>query len=181
MDDSFVQAAARALREKADISAAMNFRQLLAWHNVGRDPRGWVISLLYYALERSDVLQNAVQENKDALLGRIVVLDADASSVRVLDTNDRPIAMAFDHLTLLAACIAQVRQDAQLSDVTLDALPGRFTLRELQTVHEAIYGHSINKDSFRRSITKSRKLVTPADEWQDDVDHRPAQMYRRNS
>ncbi|HZJ53189.1 MAG TPA: NUDIX hydrolase, partial [Myxococcaceae bacterium] len=55
--------------------------------------------------------------------------------------------------------------------------PPRFTLLELQRVHETILARPLNKDSFRRRMLASGQLEATG-ESQRDVDHRPAELYR---
>ena len=44
-------------------------------------------------------------------------------------------------------------------------------------IHEAVLGRSLNKDSFRRKMLASGQLEATG-EYQSEVDHRPAEMYR---
>ncbi|HUH13182.1 MAG TPA: hypothetical protein VMK65_08735, partial [Longimicrobiales bacterium] len=56
-------------------------------------------------------------------------------------------------------------------------LPERFTLLDLQRVHETVLGRPFNKDSFRRRMLASG-LLEATGAAQKDVDHRPAELYR---
>jgi len=56
-------------------------------------------------------------------------------------------------------------------------LPERFTLFDLQRVHETILGRPLNKDSFRRRMLTSG-LLESTGESEKEVDHRPAELYR---
>ena len=62
-------------------------------------------------------------------------------------------------------------------DVGFELLGPSFPPRKLQDVHEAILGRKLNKDSFRRRIQASGQ-IEPTGQWQGDVDHRPAQLFR---
>lgn len=179
IEHDFEAAAQRALRTKAGVDVELNLRQLLAWHNQGRDPRGWVISVVFYALAPYELLAHAVRPGA-VELARVPRWVAEGAGRIDPSVRGEDIWLAFDHAVMLEACVVRLRQDAEASGAPFDALPARFTLRQLQSVYEAIHGRNFNKDSFRRSVTKSRRLVVPLPEWQADVDHRPGQLYQRN-
>ena len=55
-------------------------------------------------------------------------------------------------------------------------LPGRFTLRELQDVYEAILEEPVDKRNFRRRVV-GLGVVRPTNETRKDGAHRPARLY----
>lgn len=57
-----------------------------------------------------------------------------------------------------------------------ELLPDRFTLTELQLVHEAILGENLDKRNFRRKVIQ-KGIVKPTKEWQRKG-RKPAQLYR---
>jgi 8-oxo-dGTP diphosphatase len=58
-------------------------------------------------------------------------------------------------------------------------LPGVFSLRALQQIHEVISGRRFNKDSFRRRMLASGQLQATG-ERRTDVEYRPPELYRFN-
>ena len=62
----------------------------------------------------------------------------------------------------------------------LSSCRDQFTLRQLQEIHETILGRTLNKDSFRRRLLASG-LIAPTGKLEQDVGHRPAELYRFQS
>jgi 8-oxo-dGTP diphosphatase len=71
---------------------------------------------------------------------------------------------------------ARLRQKAQYSIVPAYALPEKFTLPELQHVHEVLIGKSLQKKSFRRRIEQAELLEELAEKRSEGG--RPATLYR---
>jgi len=63
--------------------------------------------------------------------------------------------------------------------VGFELLPAKFTLTELQLVHEAILGGTLDKRNFRRRITQ-KGIVQTGREWVQ-TGRRPAQLFRFKS
>lgn len=98
--------------------------------------------------------------------------------VHALDAAGARLPLAFDHADMLATAVLRLRGKLGYTPVGYALLPDRFTLRQLQDVHETILGRPLNKDSFRRSMLASGKLE-PTHEREEGVGHRPAVLYRR--
>jgi 8-oxo-dGTP diphosphatase len=73
--------------------------------------------------------------------------------------------------------VRRIRGKLDYTPIGFQLLPDRFTLLELQRVHETVLGRPLNKDSFRRRILGSGQLEATG-ESEKDVDHRPAELYR---
>jgi ADP-ribose pyrophosphatase YjhB (NUDIX family) len=128
--ETLADAASRALRTKADISG-LGFHQLGMYDDPSRDDRGWVLSMAHGAAVARRRLPD------DALLVRI--------------TGQTPkVDLAFDHNTMVSQAVQDIR--ARYSDhPDPDRLLGdQFTLLELRRLHEAIFGATLVKDTFRR-------------------------------
>jgi len=100
-------------------------------------------------------------------------------AAEIRGADGEPLDVAFDHAETVGKVIERLRGTLSYSAIGLELLPERFTLRQLQDIYEAILGRTFNKDSFRRHITKTKGLVERTGEYQDAVDHRPAELYRR--
>ena len=59
-------------------------------------------------------------------------------------------------------------------------LPQQFTLTELQTAYEAIFGYELDKRNFRKKFL-SLGLVKETDQMRREGAHRPARLYTFNS
>jgi 8-oxo-dGTP diphosphatase len=73
--------------------------------------------------------------------------------------------------------VKRIRGKLDYAPIGFQLLPPRFTLLELQRVHQTILARPLNKDSFRRRMLASGQLEATG-ESQRDVDHRPAELYR---
>lgn len=62
--------------------------------------------------------------------------------------------------------------------VAFALLPDLFTLRDLQTVHEAITGTTFNKPAFRRRMLDTG-WIAPTGQRETQTAFRPAELYRR--
>jgi 8-oxo-dGTP diphosphatase len=59
----------------------------------------------------------------------------------------------------------------------IEIVPARFTLSELQHVHEAVLGRRVDKRNFRTRLL-ARGLVEPVAAARKTGRHRPAQLFR---
>jgi 8-oxo-dGTP diphosphatase len=75
--------------------------------------------------------------------------------------------------------VKRIRGKLDYTPIGFQLLPERFTLADLQRVHETVLGRPLNKDSFRRRMLASGELEATG-ELQREVDHRPAELYRFN-
>ena len=97
--------------------------------------------------------------------------------VNAFDDKGSRLPIAFDHSDILGMVVKRLRGKLAYAPIGFELLPARFTLRQLQTIHETILGEKKNKDSFRRKVTSSG-LVRPTGQFEKSVGHRPAELYR---
>ena len=144
-----------------------------------RDPRTRVITVAYYALVDEARLRRAKPDRGEAAVARIdVPWEGEAGGpVCALDAEGRELPLAFDHADMLGLVVRRLRGKLDYAPIGFQLLPRRFTLRQLQQVHEAVLGRKVNKDSFRRSVL-ARGLVAATGEMEQDVPYRPAELYR---
>jgi 8-oxo-dGTP diphosphatase len=179
IDESLDEAAARVLREKAGLEDVFT-EQLYTFGDPGRDPRTRVISVVYYALVEPGRLAGAVQARGDRRLA-LATVEVEANGhvrrVRANGENGDELPFAFDHGALLAAAVERIRGKLDYAPIGFELLPDTFTLLELRSVHEAILGRPLNKDSFRRKVI-DRGLVEPTGERATGLGHRPPELFR---
>ena len=173
LDESLDDAAARALRDKAALGDVF-LEQLYSFGAVDRDPRTRVVAVTYYALVDAARFARAARE-RDATAGRVGKTEAPALELR--GESGIPLEIGFDHAGIVATAVARIRGKLDYAPIGFELLPERFTLLELQRVHEIVAGRSFNKDSFRRKILASG-FVTATKAVEHDVGHRPATLYR---
>lgn len=174
IDETLEQAAARVLRQKAGLDGVF-LEQLFTFGRVDRDPRGRVLSVAYYALVPATRLQEIPT---GSVLARIDVpwTGTIGGAVRLRADGDE-LPVAFDHADMVGMVVQRLRGKIDYAPVGFELLPDRFTLLELQGVHEAVLGTPINKDSFRRRMLASGLLVGTG-RRQRGVGHRPAELFR---
>jgi 8-oxo-dGTP diphosphatase len=161
VDASLEAAARRVLRKKVSVEIP-HLEEVCTFSGKDRDPRGWSISVLFYALLPRDQV-NAVVKDK-------------VETVEWVSTINPERRMAFDHEAQLVAALQALREKVAKPVLPLHLMPRHFTLTALQRTCEAILGRSMDKSGFRRNLKDSPDLVKV-----DDFElgrQRPAQFYR---
>ena len=170
-------AAARVLARATGLKGVF-LEQLFTFGAPRRDPRTRVISIAHYALvDRARFAGLGASE--DARVARIVVPweGETGGPVELVDDGGRALDVAFDHEEIVGMAVKRLRGKLDYTPIGFQLLPERFTLLDLQRVHETVLGRPLNKDSFRRRMLASG-LLEATGEAQKDVDHRPAELYR---
>jgi 8-oxo-dGTP diphosphatase len=134
--------------------------QLYTFGDPKRDPRGRVVTIAYYALAPDSHVLHA---------------GTDAADAAWFPFTDLP-PLAFDHRRIVEYAHQRIRNKLDYTNVGFELLPDKFTLTELQLVHEAIIGEDLDKRNFRRKIIQ-KGIVKPTKEWQE-TGRKPAQFYR---
>lgn len=160
-EDADARAAiARILADKADLHDIF-LGELQTFSGKDRDPRGWSVSVTYYALTPRDRL-----EPKNRALDLVDV--------------DRLPDLAFDHRAIVDAALVRLRRKAAYSNLPALLLPPEFTFPELKAVYEQVLGSELNDSAFRRKITELR-IIEPVPDSRSPATaerKRPAQLYR---
>jgi len=158
-EESLDAAAARELREETGVEKVY-LEQLYTFGDPKRDPRGRVVTVAYYALVPHTQVLSAGTDAADAAWFPVTELPA----------------LAFDHRKIVEYAHQRIRNKLDYTNVGFELLPDKFTLTELQLVHEAILGESLDKRNFRRKIIQE-EIVKPTKEWRH-TGRKPAQLYR---
>jgi 8-oxo-dGTP diphosphatase len=158
-DESLDQAALRELKEETGVGDVY-LEQLYSFGDPGRDPRGRVITVAYYALISGD---------RSPLVAGTDAADAQWCAVRELPN------LAFDHRKILDYALERLRNKLEYTTVGFQLLPSRFSLTELQEVYEAILGKKLDKRNFRRKLALL-KVLRPTREYRHGG-RRPARLY----
>ena len=175
MEESLDQAASRVLRDKTGLEGVF-LEQLYTFGSVARDPRTRVISVAYYALVSAEKLE-ALENSETIRLARVEVpwLGEVGGNVQIrLEKQNHDLA--FDHSEILGTVVKRIRGKLDYAPIGFQLLPERFTLRQLQDVHETILARGVNKDSFRRRMLASDQLEATG-ALETGVDYRPAEYY----
>ena len=174
-EENAEQAAFRELGEEAG-ARGIYLEQLYTFSEPGRDPRTWVISIAHYALVTADRLN--IQAGSDAKEAHwFLVRDARGGSVEACPVGGGgPVKLAFDHHKILNTAVERIRGKLDYVPIGFQLLPEKFTLTELQEVHEAILGSALDKRNFRSKVLRDG-LVKPTKDQRTGA-HRPAQLFR---
>ena len=157
--ESLDQGALRELKEETGVSEVY-LEQLYSFGDPGRDPRGRVISVAYFALIAAD---------RSPLIAGSDAAEAGWCPIRKLP------ALAFDHGKILDYSLERLRNKLEYTTVGFQLLPERFSLSELQEVYEAILGKKLDKRNFRRKLALL-KILRPTREFRRSG-RRPARLF----
>lgn len=177
VEESLEAAAERLLREKADLSDVF-LEQLYTFGEPSRDPRARIVSVAWYALVPPRRLEESLG-GSDRVLARIAVPweGLRGGPVRMFGPDGTALKVGFDHAAIAGVAVQRLRGKIDYAPVGFELLPKDFTLLQLQQVHEAVLGTSLNKDSFRRRMLASGRLRATGRK-EDGVGHRPAELFR---
>lgn len=161
-NESVLDAARRELHEETGLDLAVtHLEQLATFGDVGRDPRGRVVSVAYLALVAS--------------LGELSA-GSDASGAGWHPVDDLP-ELAFDHADIVAVGLERARGKLEYTTIATRFCPPRFTIAELRSVYEAAWGVPLDPRNFSRKVLSSDGFIA-----QDGVRSggrgRPATLYR---
>lgn len=160
-DETLLDAATRELEEETGIKNVF-LEQLFTFADPGRDPRGWVVSVAYYALvspEKHDI--RATMDARDA---------------RWFSIDSLP-KLAFDHSQILQTALQRIRGKLTYAPIGFELLPQKFTIKQLQKLYEIVLDRKLDNRNFRKKIF-AMDVLRELDEMQTGVAHRAARLYR---
>lgn len=162
MDETAEEGALRELKEETGMENAF-MQQFHTFSNPLRDPRERVITIAFYALVR-------IQEVKGG---------DDAASARWFPLDEIP-ALAFDHDHMLRMATQRLRQEIHFHPIGFELLPEKFTLRELQSLYEAILGITFDRRNFAKKMLHL-EILNELDETVWPTPKREAKLFSFNA
>lgn len=160
--DNNVQACARRkLQQKTGLTPAY-LEQLEVFSGPVRDPRGYSISLAFFAL----VPYIPVSTN---------IASVSHAYWWPLDQVDQ-LTLAFDHHLIISRAYQRLQQKALYSMLPVFCLPSTFTVGQLKSVIETILGKEIQRKSLMRRIEASDMFILT--EQKQASGGRQAQLYQ---
>jgi len=136
--------------------------QLYAFGEIGRSPGDRVVSIVYWALVRSEEAE----------------LAAVGENVRWFAADDLP-PLAFDHNAIVEYALWRLRTKVEYSRIAHAFLGETFTLAELRHVHEAVLRRALDPANFRRQMESSPAVIATGEHLSGGR-HRPPRLYRYN-
>jgi 8-oxo-dGTP diphosphatase len=159
-DRSLDEAAARELEEETNVRNVY-LEQLYTFGDRGRDPRGRTVTVAYLALLRQQEF-----ELKASL---------EASGVAWWPVNDLP-PLAFDHGEIVSYAHKRLKYKIEYSPAAFSLISPKFTLRDLQSVYEAVLGRAVDNRNFRKKFLNTG-VLQELDETSQEGSFRPARLY----
>ena len=162
MDETAEEGAKRELKEETGLENAY-IQQLHTFSATNRDPRERVITIAYYALVK-------IQEVKGG---------DDAASARWFPLDEIP-PLAFDHDYILRMATQRLREQIHFQPIGFELLPEKFTIKELQSLYEAILGINFDRRNFAKKMLHL-EILTELNETVWPTPKREARLYKFNS
>ena len=162
-DETLEDAARRELEEETGLKRVY-LEQLGTFDRVGRDPRGRVVAVAYYALV--NIRDHRVQAATDA------------RNVMWAPVRKTP-RLAFDHKEILRAAHQRLKRKVRYQPIGFELLPTQFTLSQLQHLYQTILETELDKRNFRRKVLRLGFLEDTG-RMEDGVAHRAARLDRFN-
>ena len=171
------KAAERVLRELTGLQNIF-LRQFKVFGNPDRipenDDRKWleetsgvsisrVVTTAYYALIKINKSKAESENNHHALWHTIDTLPS----------------LIFDHKEIILTGLDRLRNEIRFEPLCFELLPGKFTIRQIQTLYEVILGQPLDNRNFRKKFLNS-DYIDSLEEKQTGVAHKPATLYRFN-
>ncbi len=161
LDEDIETAARRELEEETGLRNVY-LEQLYTFGSVNRDPRTRVITVAYFALVNRSRHQ--------------AIAASDAANVEWFSVF-KPPKLAFDHKNIVAVAYDRIKSKVRYQPLGFELLPRKFTLRQLQNMYEVILDRKLDKRNFRKKIL-GMDIIVELDEFESDVAHRAARLYR---
>ena len=177
-EEDLDQAAARVLKELTslrglylkqsgafgDPNRVKNIKDLPWLRSNRRDPGARVITIAYYALVKMEEFNPSASSFAERVFWH--------------DVSNIP-ELAFDHSDIVVGALNILRQELAELRVGHELLPEKFTLSQMQALHEAILNSSFDKRNFRKKALNDEWVIT-LEEKQIGVLHKPARLYTWN-
>lgn len=161
MDESVEQCAMRELVEETGLQSKY-IEQLKVFSDPNRDPRERVITVAFWALVRMQDVKGGD--------------DADDAQWFALDKIP---PLAFDHDCILRAALHTLHEKIHFEPVGFELLPEKFTMKQLQTLYEAIVGVSFDRRNFAKKMFHLELLIE-LDEVTWPTSKHSAKLFRFN-
>lgn len=147
-EETIDEAALRELREETNVKGEVHIEQLKTIYYPGRDPRGWIPTVIYYSLLHESMLENLKAET-----------DAEDVGLFSLDQVET-MELAFDHKDIIKEAYEEIKTKMMNTNIAKEFLEEEFTISELlQVIQTVVPEFSMEKSNFIRRLTgtKSRK------------------------
>ena len=161
--ENLEQAVQRELSEETGVK--INYlEQLYTFGDLGRDPRGRVVSVAYFGL---------VKPNAFSLRA-----STDAEEAEWFDIKKLP-KLAFDHKKILKIAIERLQGKITYEPIGFELLDKKFPFSDLEKLYTTLLDREIDRRNFKKKIT-SLKVLDELDEKVSIGRGRPASLFSFN-
>lgn len=145
-----------------DIDTQLSYvEQLYTFDTVARDPRGHAVSVTYMGCGRGIEVSSAEQYSEWFAI------------------DDLP-HLAYDHADIIKYARERLSWKLTYTNAAMGLLESKFTLSQLQTAYEAVFGRELDKRNFRKKFLTLGLIHETPDMWREGA-HRPAKLYAFNN
>ncbi len=158
--ETTIKALERIVAEKAGVNITRDLsyiEQLYTFDTVARDPRGHAVSVTYMGCGRN-------------------ISPAKSHEETAFFPVDSLPKLAYDHKNIIGYAHKRLIAKLTYTNAVYAFLPPRFSLTELQSAYEAVFGHPFDKRNFRKKFL-SLGLTVETDEMRREGAHRPARLH----
>lgn len=160
INENLENAAKRELEEETGVKNIF-LKKLHAFGDVGRDPRGRVISIPFLALIDGEKIK--------------LHATSDAELAKWHSVYDLP-QLGFDHDKIIKDALKHLRFEIENTNIAFQIMPEKFTLSELQQAYEIILDKKLDKRNFRKKL-RELAILKELHETKMEGAHRPAKLY----
>jgi len=164
--ESLDETAARELVEETGMNAtSLRLQQVGVYSAPDRDPRDpRVVTCAYLAIAPNLPLP---------------VAGSDARAAHWMPVAEAAeTGLAFDHDTILSDAVELARDQLQFTTVATAFCGEEFTIGELRTVYEVVWGVCLDKPNFHRKVRDADGFIVPTGGKRPTANGRPAALYR---
>ncbi|MEA2098416.1 MAG: NUDIX domain-containing protein [Patescibacteria group bacterium] len=158
--ESVDDCAKREIKEKIGIEN-IYMEQLYSFGDVKRDPSVRIISISYLALIGN---VNNIKLKTTEKYEKIYWMPINKIS-----------KLAYDHSEILKYALSRLKSKLIYTNIVCNLLPQKFSLSEMQRVHEIILNRKLDKRNFRKKVF-ALDLIKEAGR-EEGVSHRPSKLY----
>ena len=162
-EESLEDAVQRELQEETAVQ--INYlEQLYTFGETDRDPRGRVVSVVYFGLVRPNAFK--------------IEASTDAADVQWFHMNEIP-EISFDHKTILETAIKRLKGKITYEPIGFELLDQKFPFSDLEKLYTTLLGRPIDRRNFRKKIL-GLNVIDELDEKVSKGSGRPANLFQFN-
>lgn len=162
-DETTEEAARRVLKRLTGLKNVY-MEQLDVFSQVDRDPVERTISVAYFALI-------STEDHDQSLIKKY--------SASWVDLSKRP-ELIFDHEIMIRRAVSRLRYKASIQPIGFELLPEKFTMRQLQKLHEEIFDEELDKRNFSKKMY-SYGFLERLDEKDKGSSRKGSYLYKFNA